>query len=411
MAGGGPLGAIYEIGALTAISEALDGIDLNQLDLYVGVSAGGILGAGLANGITPRQMCAMFIESDDDGAPHSGPLATFDPATPLQPAFREYWNSTKRLPPLMARSLWQFIVEKRGSEFLRSFQRLSRAIPTGIFSNERLIAFLADMFSEPGRSNDFRQLRARLLLIATDLDSGHAVQFGSPGYDHVPISLAAGASSALPGLFPPVDIEGRHYVDGALKRTLHTSVALKAGADLVLCLNPIVPYDDSADERGARSRGAPSRHLIEGGLPVVLAQTIHAVIHSRMEIGMRQYADDFPNADVVLFEPHKRDAAMFFTNMFSYSGRRKLCEHAYQTTRTELLERRHELQPILARHGIRLNLGVLQDKSLTLVRSAARHAPPAAPLKIKAATLRLADSLDDLDRFVRHAAARRMVVE
>ena len=44
MAGGGPLGAIYEIGALTAIDESLDGIDLNALDMYVGVSAGGILG-------------------------------------------------------------------------------------------------------------------------------------------------------------------------------------------------------------------------------------------------------------------------------------------------------------------------------------------------------------------------------
>ena len=133
MAGGGPLGAIYEIGALTALSEALDGIDLNALDLYIGVSAGGILGAGLANGITPREMCGMFIESDDAAAPHQGPFATFDPAALMRPAFGEYWSSGKRLPPLLAKSIWQFVVEKRGSEFLRSFQRLSRAIPSGLF--------------------------------------------------------------------------------------------------------------------------------------------------------------------------------------------------------------------------------------------------------------------------------------
>ena len=427
MAGGGPLGAIYEIGALTALSEALDGIDLNALDLYIGVSAGGILGAGLANGITPREMCGMFIESDDAAAPHQGPFATFDPAALMRPAFGEYWSSGKRLPPLLAKSIWQFVVEKRGSEFLRSFQRLSRAIPAGLFSNQKLIDFLEQIFQQPGRSNDFRQLRARLLLIATDLDSGRSVQFGSPGYEHVPISLAAGASSALPGIFPPVAIEGRHYVDGALKRTLHTSVALRAGADLVLCLNPIVPYDDSvqSDETGlgasrrygggsrvgTRSanggpNGAAGARLAEGGLPVVLAQTIRAVIHSRMEIGMRQYADDFPNADVLLFEPHKRDAAMFFTNMFSYSGRRKLCEHAYQTTRAELLERRHELAPVLARHGITLNLGVLRDPALTLVKSETKAPPRRALLPVAAVAGRLAGSLDDLERFVRHTRAR-----
>jgi len=47
LAGGGPLGAIYEIGALAALSESLRGIDLNDADVYVGVSAGGFIAAGL----------------------------------------------------------------------------------------------------------------------------------------------------------------------------------------------------------------------------------------------------------------------------------------------------------------------------------------------------------------------------
>ena len=41
LAGGGPLGAIYEIGALCALEDSLTGIDFNRLDHYVGVSAGG----------------------------------------------------------------------------------------------------------------------------------------------------------------------------------------------------------------------------------------------------------------------------------------------------------------------------------------------------------------------------------
>ena len=41
IAGGGPLGALHEIGALRALERSLRGIDFNQLHHYVGVSAGG----------------------------------------------------------------------------------------------------------------------------------------------------------------------------------------------------------------------------------------------------------------------------------------------------------------------------------------------------------------------------------
>ena len=41
LAGGGPLGGIYEVGALLALAESLDGVDLTELDVYVGVSSGG----------------------------------------------------------------------------------------------------------------------------------------------------------------------------------------------------------------------------------------------------------------------------------------------------------------------------------------------------------------------------------
>jgi NTE family protein len=55
LAGGGPLGAIYEIGALCALDEALEGLDFTALDHYVGVSAGGFIAAGLANGMSPHR--------------------------------------------------------------------------------------------------------------------------------------------------------------------------------------------------------------------------------------------------------------------------------------------------------------------------------------------------------------------
>lgn len=57
LAGGGPEGAIYEIGALRALDEVLVGVDLNDLDIYVGVSAGAFIGACLANQLSTEQMC------------------------------------------------------------------------------------------------------------------------------------------------------------------------------------------------------------------------------------------------------------------------------------------------------------------------------------------------------------------
>ena len=65
--------------------------------------------------------------------------------------------------------------------------------------------------------------------MATNLDTGASVTFGPHQHAHVPISRAIEASSALPGLFPPVVIDGEHYVDGALNKTLHASVALDEG--------------------------------------------------------------------------------------------------------------------------------------------------------------------------------------
>ena len=49
IAGGGPIGAMYELGALRALDEACDGLDLTRLDCYVGVSSGAFFAAGLAN--------------------------------------------------------------------------------------------------------------------------------------------------------------------------------------------------------------------------------------------------------------------------------------------------------------------------------------------------------------------------
>ena len=63
LAGGGPLGGIYEVGVLLALADSLDGIDFNDLDVYVGVSSGSFVAAALANGVSV--MVPPFIKAGD----------------------------------------------------------------------------------------------------------------------------------------------------------------------------------------------------------------------------------------------------------------------------------------------------------------------------------------------------------
>jgi NTE family protein len=351
LASGAPEGAIYEIGALRALDEALDGLDLNQLDIYVGVSAGAFLTACLANRMTTAQMCRAIVSPEPGEHP-------FVPETFLTPAYLLWKRSGLAVPRLLWEAIRDYLAAPGERALGEVLTRLSRALPVGVFDNEPIRAYLERIYALKGRSDDFRRLGRRLVVVAVDLDSGKAVRFGEPPFDHVPISRAVQASSALPGLYPPVEIDGRCYVDGVLLKTLHASVALEAGVDLLLCINPLVPVDTvRAVEAGLMRHG----RLVNRGLPTVLSQTFRTLIHSRLEVGMAAYRTRYEGADVVLLQPRRDDYAMFFTNIFGFAERRLVAEHAYQATRRDLLARYDELAPILARHGLTLRRDVLED--------------------------------------------------
>lgn len=386
LAGGGPLGAVYEIGALAALEESIEGLDLNDAAIYVGISAGGIIAAGLANGITPHDMCRLFVESDT----REPDAELFKPEILLRPAWEEFSIRAAAFPVLLAGGLLHYVTRRGKTSVANSLEQLKGALPTGIFSSEGIHEFMQKAFANTGRSNDFRELKQKLVIVATDLDSGEAVRFGHPGFDHVPISKAAQASAAVPGLFPPVEINGRYFVDGALRKTLHASIALEEEVDMLICLNPIVPYN-------ARSLHKPGK-LAQGGLLAVLSQTLRAIIHSRVEIGMSNYMINYPDTDIILVEPSTEDGDMFFTNLFSYNSRRRMCESAYQNTRMLLWQRRKEIGRMLERHGLRLKLSVLRDSSLTLVKK------PVTEKEDRFGLQRLTDTLNSLERHLKITA-------
>lgn len=378
LAGGGPLGAFYEIGALQALAESIEGLDLTRLDAYVGVSSGAMVAAGLANGISTADMGVVFI----DNAAAEYPMS---PGLFLQPAFHEYLSRARGAPGLLSAIVRQYLNAPTSGAWAAAIEPLGRLVSTGLFDNRPFERFIAHIFSTHGRSNDFRTLKRKLYVIATDLDGGTEARFGAPDRNHVPISKAIQASTALPGLYPSVEIDGHTYVDGALLRTMHASVALEQGASLVFCVNPLVAFD-------AYAHGTRSHDLRRGGLPRVMNQTFRALIQSRMQVGMSAYRGRFPTSDMLLFEPDRSDEEMFFVNVFKYAGRRNLSEHSYQRTRADLARHARALAPLLARHGLKLRREVLNDRTRTF-----RAAMASRQLDFGPVSSRLTAALDRLE--------------
>ncbi|MGO9994894.1 MAG: patatin-like phospholipase family protein [Steroidobacteraceae bacterium] len=357
LAGGGPLGFFYELGALHALSEVIEGRDFTDFDVYVGVSSGSMIAAALASGFDTATMCSMFLYDESIVFP-------FSPATFLRPAFGEYASRLLRLPQVLAQIVQQCVRDPGAGAWEAAIGPLGRLLPTAVFDNGPLQDYFEFLFNSLGHSDDFRKLRARLYVVATNLNTGESVAFGGPGHRNVAISRALLASSALPGLYPAVEIDGQHYVDGALIRTMHASLALQDKCNFLICVNPIVPYHAP---HGHTERAI---NLVDEGLPAILGQTFRALVHSRMKVGMSTYQTRFPMADTLLLEPDQHDQRIFFANVFRYAGRLSLADHAYRRTRRDLLAQAGVLAPLLEKRGLRLKIGALRDQNRSLPSAA-----------------------------------------
>jgi NTE family protein len=386
IAGGGPIGGMYGLGALRALDEALDGLDLTRLDCYVGVSSGAFLTAGLANRISSAEICRIFVTGNSDDA-------HFRPEDFLRPNVYEYLRRAATLPKLAYGWWYDLLTEPRKTRWSDLITRFGGLVPSGLFDNAGVERFMQDVFSRRGRSNDFRALDADLFVVAVDLDSGRTVRFGEPGLEHVPISLAVQASAALPGLYPPVEIDGQHYVDGALRRTMHASTLLERGIDLMIGINPLVPYDATHAPR--RNGQIDRARLLNGGLPAVLSQTFRTLLQSRMQVGLEKYARQYPRVDQLVFEPNADNSELFFTNLFSYAARHRVCQLAYRNTMADLRRNAEVLEPMLAAHGIALRHQILNDRHRTFLDGV-----DVQQGRTTEATARLRRALDDVDQVI-----------
>ena len=336
-AGGGVTGAVYEIGCLRALDELL-GRSLLDLDLYLGISGGAFVASILATGVSPREMY------DEATTRTRSPLGVS--AAPLyRLGSLEFLKRSIRAPRVLSDALVTSLTGE-GRNLSDLAWAVFELLPPGLMETAGIQEYLHRLFLSRLRSDRFRDLPRELFVVAVDLDSGEAVAFGKDGFRDVPISKAVEASAALPGLYRPVRIGGRDYVDGGVKKTAHINLAIQSGADLVICINPIVPYlNDTAD-------GPLRGHLSNHGVGWVLDQVMRIMLHGRMQYGLERYRREHPDVDVLLIEPTRDDTRMFGYNIMRYSARRVVAEHGYRTTLEFFRRRPERYRRLFAKHGI-----------------------------------------------------------
>jgi predicted acylesterase/phospholipase RssA len=225
---------------------------------------------------------------------------------------------------------------------------LFELLPPGLLDTSGIREALHGLLVAHGQTDRFEDLARPLFVVAVDLDRGAAVAFGDAEHRATPISVAVQASAALPGLYRPVRIDGRDYVDGGVKKTAHINLAIQNGADLVICLNPLVPISNP-------TVGGPLRgHLANRGLTFVLDQVLRIVMHGRMEYGLERYRAEHPEVDILLLEPPGDDLRMFSYNIMRYGARRVVAEHGYRSVLRFFRENEQGYRALLKRAGIGL---------------------------------------------------------
>jgi NTE family protein len=203
LGGGGITGIAWEWGILAGLAAA--GVKLGDADLVVGTSAGSVVGAQVANGLDPHvRYEAQLVPPDGEIAAVLG-------------------------KGLMVRLGLAMIGSRTPQRLRQRIGRVARQAPTDATEADRIAVIESRL---PVR--DWPVAR-RLQVTAVDTETGGFRVFSRDS--GVPLVTAVAASCAVPGVWPPVTINGRRYMDGGVRSG--TNADLAAGYERVVVLAPI----------------------------------------------------------------------------------------------------------------------------------------------------------------------------
>src|SRR5438105_2072949 len=347
LGGGGVTGGVYEIGALRALDLLAVNRTVNEFDIYVGTSAGSFVASLVANGVTPEEMMRVVNQQVPT------PFRDINMGTVLQPSYSELAKSLA-LMPLRTVGLIRMLASHLGQTSLMDILLgLAEGLPPGLYDGSGVERYLGEVLGDPDRTNDFRLLENELYLTATDLDTCERIVFGTDGWEDIPISQAAAASTALPMVYRPVEIKGRQLVDGGLRSTTNVDLAVEHGAKFVV--NPLVPYVNDFQKMIPTMLGSRVRRVADMGFPQVGYQAFKLLAHQRLHEAVSHWQDKYPGVDIVLIEPDPNDELMFDTNIMNFNRRVEIARHGFESVTLQLAKDYDRLRSVCAKHGIEIS--------------------------------------------------------
>lgn len=168
----------------------------------------------------------------------------------------------------------------------------------------------------------FEDLPHRLLINTVELNSGMQIFWGLPGLRDAKVKDAVFASCALPGIFPPREINGRWYVDGAVTENLPALVAASHGEGPVLAV-------DVGSTTTLRS------DVQNDGFAATYIRGLEIVMQTIMENRLRRWT----SPPLVLVQPRVEHVSMF-----GFGHNRELIEEGYRAT-ADLLDGLGDFDP------------------------------------------------------------------
>ncbi|NIR47784.1 patatin-like phospholipase family protein [candidate division KSB1 bacterium] len=347
LAGGGLTGSMYEIGCLKALDEIFEEPHcVNDFDIFVGVSAGAVVSALVANGYKP-------IELYEGIAQHTNSTLDFKRKNIYDLRLSEIFEALvplfKRLPALI-RYGWK---NRQQATFMDLLSIMQEFIPAGIFSLHNLDKFVSGLLYPDGKTNDFRNLEKELYIPATELDTAKRWVFGEGENNQVPISKAVAASAAIPIFFRPYRINGHDFIDGSTSHVAHLDLALEHGAKLIIIINPTYPLENDFTRVCLPTFDGGCARLVEKGMGLISDQARRIETKTRFELGFERFRSEHPEADYIIIQPKPSDDLLFLHGVMDFDSRKSILSYGYNSTKIFLNENLDTFRSIFEKHKIK----------------------------------------------------------
>lgn len=288
---GGVLGGAWSIATLAALQEQLDW-DPREAQILIGTSSGAVLSALLGSGVSVERMLA----SQRGAAPDC------------------VWNHDRDtggvLPPLPA-AQWPGLplarLGLRGE--IAPFTAFTGLLPRGT-ADMRPFMKLIDSVVPAGQWAP----HANTWIVGVDVDSGARVAFGREDAPQMPLDLAVCASYGVPGWCPPVEWQGRRYLDGGIASPASADLLLDRELDEVVIVAPMA----SSEPDRPRSPLARIERRVRRHMTAILDREVAQL----RAAGLR----------VIRLEPGPEDLAAIGYNMMDHRRRRQVFDTAMRSS-------------------------------------------------------------------------------